>query len=228
MAGTLLIKPPPYQDESLASFLLRFAGANGWDADWILESLHIEDPWNPQKINQGLTAEQLSRLKELTGVSSIDGMTIHRFAKALIVTGGNGPAGRQALGEEEIERYVHQTGTKFCPVCIEEAQYHRIHWDILPLTSCLKHSLLLVDKCSRCNEPIRHEEVILGEHECRQSGHEGRQRLRSTPSTTCETGPSRDALSFVAGLLGIQPSGGLPFSRASLFRAFCTCIFSAY
>ncbi|WNR43015.1 TniQ family protein [Paenibacillus roseipurpureus] len=43
-----------------------------------------------------------------------------------------------------------QKYSKFCPACLLEKSYHRIHWMIAPIIACRKHNLLLINYCASC------------------------------------------------------------------------------
>lgn len=43
---------------------------------------------------------------------------------------------------------------KVCPACLREASYHRAIWDLSFISACPHHSALLVDECS-CGQPLR-------------------------------------------------------------------------
>lgn len=56
--------------------------------------------------------------------------------------------------------------TKFCPDCLREDFYHRIHWDIALITTCTKHKARLILQCSNCNSHINMHTFMRGECKC--------------------------------------------------------------
>ncbi|WP_171634235.1 TniQ family protein [Paenibacillus plantarum] len=49
--------------------------------------------------------------------------------------------------------------SKFCPSCINEQPYHRVHWLIAPVIICRKHNLDLLHQCE-CSNPVTYKDVI--------------------------------------------------------------------
>jgi hypothetical protein len=67
-----------------------------------------------------------------------------------------------------INRMFLKNRTKFCPLCLKEAQYHRHYWDISYITACPVHSVQLVEKCPRCDKFFSMHEVMVGLCPCGQ------------------------------------------------------------
>ena len=54
---------------------------------------------------------------------------------------------------KEVDRVHLAAFRRFCPACLEEGvPYHRVAWDLLPLTACPRHALLLQDRCPVCGK----------------------------------------------------------------------------
>lgn len=43
---------------------------------------------------------------------------------------------------------------KYCPACLQEANYYRMSWQLKTSLACLKHQLILSDGCPKCCEKI--------------------------------------------------------------------------
>ncbi|MBM7620164.1 putative metalloprotease [Bacillus tianshenii] len=49
---------------------------------------------------------------------------------------------------------VMRSRVKFCPACIKDTPHHQWLWNFTVVNICLKHSIILVDKCPKCFEKI--------------------------------------------------------------------------
>jgi hypothetical protein len=58
------------------------------------------------------------------------------------------------LGETLDRRHFSCQTKRWCPHCLEEAPYHRVWWDLVPITTCPVHEVDLVDRCD-CDAPLR-------------------------------------------------------------------------
>src|SRR5262249_28674963 len=43
---------------------------------------------------------------------------------------------------------------KVCPSCLEEESWCRKAWEILPLTACPRHGVVLIDRCKHCHRDL--------------------------------------------------------------------------
>lgn len=50
--------------------------------------------------------------------------------------------------------------TKFCPLCLLEKPYHRVHWLIAPIILCKKHNVNLLYQCDKCFHKVSYRDVI--------------------------------------------------------------------
>ena len=185
----LLNRPRPLRDESLAGYLVRLALVNYHQCDWMLELIGFSgEAIQATKPNLGFSKEHIRLLSQLVKVSSrvLNKMTLDRFIEPLRIE-----------SNKQLEDYL-DSHTKFCPVCLKAKPYHKLHWDLRPVTLCLKHSALLVDECSECKGPITVKHVVTGRHEC----HHRLANEAVVPLDPAE--PSWRIQSYVAGLLGIE------------------------
>ena len=170
--GLLLNRVIPFNDESLFSIEIRLASENYCErVNWIDSKLKSEDGWhywsNP---NARLTTGQLAMLSTLSGLSvdELYNATIHRFGKVLCMseTLEQDEYGRHFIPYKQQLKVAYSTSSKFCPLCLIENTYHRIHWDLFFVTACLKHKTLLKDRCSTCSGKITVAEIVAGKHRC--------------------------------------------------------------
>ena len=52
--------------------------------------------------------------------------------------------------------------TRYCPLCLNEDAFHRLHWDISFLTACTKHNILLIERCASCGRQIKLSNLMRG------------------------------------------------------------------
>jgi hypothetical protein len=155
MLPPLLNRLVPYPDESLASLLGRLAAANYYPKlRWLTQFLPgSADPYKSHP-NLNLIREQAAyeRLVELTHLTqaTLTSLTLHRFAPRL-QSRECGPWLARGLGNEFIRS---QAAGQVCPLCLAEAPYHRLHWDLRPVVVCLQHRVVLMDQCPKCGKPL--------------------------------------------------------------------------
>jgi hypothetical protein len=53
-----------------------------------------------------------------------------------------------------------ETDVQFCPLCLQEAAYHRVNWMPLAVAVCLHHQCLLVRGCPHCTENISVADIL--------------------------------------------------------------------
>lgn len=56
--------------------------------------------------------------------------------------------------------------SKYCPECLKENKYHKIYWQLSPISLCLKHKIFLSDKCKKCGQDITVDNVVKGQCIC--------------------------------------------------------------
>ncbi|WP_158877441.1 TniQ family protein [Antarcticirhabdus aurantiaca] len=85
--------------------------------------------------------------------------------------------------------FVHR---RVCPGCLNEKAYHRFHWDVSAVSSCLAHDRLLVGSCS-CGKALSWRDGALGKCRHCESGS-----VHDVPPSA----PHPNAAAFDAYLLG--------------------------
>jgi hypothetical protein len=60
-----------------------------------------------------------------------------------------------ALPSRYRQKYV-----RFCPLCLDEDQYHRVDWFIKPIFFCIRHKTLLEYECRYCKNSISMRDVV--------------------------------------------------------------------
>ena len=120
----------PFADESLPGFIMRMADNHGYGKP--LDLLKVLGP--------GLTTLRLAALRGSTheGIAEYLALLPDELDRLCY---GSGPNHR-VLGHELHDDLVVLGRRKFCPVCIDEALYHRAFWDLTLATVCPVHAVL--------------------------------------------------------------------------------------
>ncbi|MHB1319224.1 MAG: TniQ family protein [Anaerolineae bacterium] len=163
--GLLLRRPTLQAGESLPSWLVRLADANGYDQQpGLLTSLLLGRQGTPDRLydhpGNAAHTETYRRLAALTGasVSTLWAATVHRFAPTLT------PPGRTVAGlvspdgvvlpllaaGSRREHLRPESWGVFCPGCLAETASHRLIWMALATAACLRHGCLLMERCEGC------------------------------------------------------------------------------
>ena len=137
----LLRTPTPYEDESLAGYLIRLSESNYYHSpNWILQlaGLHInrrilivKNPYEPSQLSQliQMTDQQLILMASLPSqLSSL--ITSHQYT-------------------------LYKFAIKLCPHCLTESAYCRKIWDWNLVKACYLHQCLLLKECPNCHKGIR-------------------------------------------------------------------------
>ncbi|MBU0601024.1 MAG: TniQ family protein [Gammaproteobacteria bacterium] len=148
----------PNDDESLSSWLLRLAMAQGCDplilSGWLWPAKRV---WTLD-VDRGLTERDIGPLCEVTGVTgSVIEQTclrqlVSRYVEAPLRSNSSWP---WVLSIGSRNR-LRTGGLQYCPRCISEDRdpYYRRKWRLAWHTCCAKHGIQLVDRCTACASPL--------------------------------------------------------------------------
>lgn len=143
----LLRTPEPFEDESLMGYVLRLTDENGYDAtSWILNlaGLNITaDGWSVLY----RPAFDPTALRRVLGLTRAEYSALRYWN---VTTGQSMPFSNRYLSAE----FIRFSAPKVCPECLRERNYYRRFWDLLPLTSCPAHGLILIDSCPGCGRRL--------------------------------------------------------------------------
>jgi hypothetical protein len=177
----LLNHPPPYLDETLASWLWRLALANYLSSpSEILKLLPKTISPGTPTLKQVLVNLREARVFQALGVLSYTSAhtvyrhTLHRFVHALRLP--DQPAEWVHLAPNTtVGLLPHRTNRDFygspfawCPVCLTEARYVRLHWHVAPISCCTTHNCWLQETCPSCQAPITELDIVTAH--CDQCG----------------------------------------------------------
>lgn len=142
MSAPLLLRtPPPYEDESLAGYLIRLAQSNYYSSpNWILRLAGL--PVN-RKILLSAQPNQPSRLSQLIKLSDeqLKIMTLVSLQLAKIM--------------DPVPYNFYKNAIALCPSCLLESPYCRQVWDWNLAGICDVHQCLLISSCAGCQKKIR-------------------------------------------------------------------------
>lgn len=218
-----------WRRESLPSFVVRLAQLNFYDPVTILRELCLAGP-EPDRLDWPLRSATYERLYDLTWIDpyTLHAATGHRFAGTLTPPGEPEQSLRTTAGyltplltpERARQHLRPESAAQFCPLCLQEAPYHRVSWLPIAVAACLRHHRLLVARCPVCQERIS-VRAIVAECRCPGCGLDLRQiravRLAADPQ-------GLQAQRFIQSWLGLTrapvgPWQRLPLScRAALFH----------
>jgi TniQ len=137
----LLRTPSPYQDESLAGYLIRLNESNYYSSpNWILQlaGLHIN-----RRIPLGNNLDQPSKLSQLIQVKDEQ---IRLMASLPDQLGGD---------VNSRQYTIFNYARKLCPYCLIESAYCRKIWDWDLVTACSLHKCVLMTQCPGCQKNIQ-------------------------------------------------------------------------
>lgn len=161
LSGKLLpihFKPQP--NELLSSWLVRLSIAHGMKP-YIFWNMILgrENFWRKSKVDQTDDKELLTLISEKTGTSyerllstTLAAYTGYLYEKSL--THGFSTW----IMPQGVVRRVRQKlfGLQFCPLCLAEDKepFFRRNWRLAFVVFCEKHNVVLLDRCTHCNEAV--------------------------------------------------------------------------
>jgi hypothetical protein len=145
----LLRTPVPHADESLMGYVVRLTEENGYGApSWIFDLAGLRNGAR----GGGWTA-LYSPGFDPTLLERVIGLKRPEFDALRY---GIGSSRRSVIfADQPISiDFIRFSTPKLCPLCLREASYYKRFWDLLPLTACAVHGLILIDTCSDCGRRV--------------------------------------------------------------------------
>lgn len=146
MTKRLLVRPDPFHDESLISYLVRLTIENGYESPREILRLFQNAGYKFNSNFPKRIYDDIEPLLELTGKS-------YSTLEHMIYT-HEGNKKYKFLNSVVSFRMIEPCRPKFCPKCLRENRYHRMVWDYSLITVCLTHRCLLIADCPRCGEKL--------------------------------------------------------------------------
>lgn len=170
----LLNRPYPCADEALASWLWRLAERNYLPSPTVLlrylrDSLSDVTPIQ-RELQHGLhDPALLTALAEVADISveTVYRHIVHRFAYVLtppdrevryLQTSSNA---RLTLLSAAPSTDYFSPRFAWCPACLAECRYVRLHWYLPFLACCPVHRCWLLDNCPTCQKKLKEADIVL-------------------------------------------------------------------
>lgn len=136
--------PPIHADEDPIGYLIRLTEINKYDSFlWLINR-------KKNSSNFGFSSLSMSSLL-LTNSSWVRGHKMIAITKEIY----NLP----------VNAFITKK-LRYCPICLAEKLYYRIQWRLKSSIVCLKHEVLLHDRCPQCNSIIAFSKNSLGKCQC--------------------------------------------------------------
>ncbi len=143
MATKLLIRPQPFPEESIHSWLARITESNAFRNRWRILVLARAIGLSRRASGAPLfDDDQLGRISRLLGCSP-------EYIKGLVWDELRGSDSDKIFSRQ----FLFTRHGKICPMCLGEKGYWAKNWQLLPVTCCIDHGLRLVSSC-KCGASI--------------------------------------------------------------------------
>lgn len=170
----LLIQPPPFENESLESYLLRLAKENLFStyeelSKFVWSHLKLADidaagafPRELEMVNiyhvSRRSAFRVRAIQLFEQLAEIE--TLPLLSKAMLNSNIHFPHGLAAVSRTGITMpkcFLRVGGIPVCPNCLNESAYIRQYWHFIPYTSCHIHRTKLIERCPECNMELNYQ-----------------------------------------------------------------------
>jgi len=166
--GIFLRRPELFENESMFSYLFRLTTTNHYDSlKFLISILTRYYKEKVLELSDLPTKNDVNNIfSELLGFSpsTIANSTFQRFNGLVSVEPTYGKVKNWKsllLPNLDDKKCIHiWRKVAFCPYCLQDKAYFRIHWDLHCVTSCLDHECMLIDKCPKCHALLCEEDVI--------------------------------------------------------------------
>ncbi|MYL24340.1 hypothetical protein GLV89_11195 [Halomonas alkaliantarctica] len=169
----LLVRPTPFLNESLESYMLRLSQENFFEyyqqlsraiKDWL--QLHDHEaagafPEELSRLNVYHAAQSSSRrIRALKLVESLTDNEQLPLLHLAVMHSSEKFCSRYAsvfyAGSHVPRALVRQTTIPVCPECLSEANYIRQEWHWMPYVACTSHGKEMLHACPSCEEKINY------------------------------------------------------------------------
>uniref|UniRef100_Q31F36 TniQ domain-containing protein n=1 Tax=Hydrogenovibrio crunogenus (strain DSM 25203 / XCL-2) TaxID=317025 RepID=Q31F36_HYDCU len=165
------VHPHPYPNELLSSWLVRIAHANG---EKVQTFTHQEFGVNKQVWNRDIDRlapewllERLSE-KTATSIEVVRQTTLKHYKGTLFHHSTHSGVEAWITPLRMYHRKRKGFGLQFCPLCLKEDKepYFRASWRVALQTFCLKHQIMMHDRCPQCGEAVTFHRIDISSKEC--------------------------------------------------------------
>ncbi len=146
----LPLHPQPQWLESLSSYIIRLAEANGLKAMNELATLSGIRGWETVRHAPDYSSYSVRRLAYLAGCTPtiLQNMTFYHLAHHF---------NRSSLLFRDMRDFFQgciAPWMRYCPLCLAEIPYYHLCWRFLAIEGCYKHKCYLLSTCGHCDTPI--------------------------------------------------------------------------
>ncbi|GEM_PF-2760547 len=159
----LPVRPRPFPDELLSSWIWRLAAANGLDylafCRELFSPLHGKGSWQFWDADRSRPDAIVDVLSRATAVpsSEIRKLSLWDYSRLFSVRKSDKIQHESSwlipcIPNVKVQR---AKGPQWCPACVREAPYVRRQWQMSFVTVCNRHQRLLVNRCSDCRRSAK-------------------------------------------------------------------------
>ena len=148
---TLPLRPQPRPLESLTSYLIRLAEANGIRSTSAFSTLFSEDPNTMRQLVDLIDFPLLSfeAMPKVIGCSRprLLALTFYHLARKF----GRSIA---ALRQDHFLLGATAAHLRYCPHCLQESAHFSLTWRFHTLPGCARHACRFLERCGYCGEQL--------------------------------------------------------------------------
>ncbi len=153
----LRIHPVPKENELLSSWIIRLAIFNEL-TPYSFMSVHLKEFYYllRQDMDSTNKSDFFEKLSFKTGLPAnfIKNLSLVSYDGIIFTTDKNTNKRPFLLYLNNRGGYNKSYGYRYCPLCLQESEYFRKEWRLVFSTACLKHNVLLLDRCPHCKKPL--------------------------------------------------------------------------
>jgi len=186
----IAIEPRPYSDETLSSWLIRTAFANGTDPKSFALAIFKQDSVWYRDLDRYLPLSLKNKLSEAVALSSeqITALTLEPLIANLALYPQENPYKKwHFMLPIGLKGFIKTSGAYFCPQCLQEdCAYLKQEWKLAWNIACSTHKKLLILRCQKCNNTFSpHKLSYLQPHIylCSTCGFDLRESITQTVDT---------------------------------------------
>lgn len=159
--------PHPYKGESLSSWVVRTAHANGLKVQTFCDHAFGKDfqVWC-RDIDRNAPNWFLHIMSHRTGTSikRVQSATFKLYEKRLFPAMYSASHLRWVMPIKHLHRLNKRHAIQYCPRClaVDNIPYFRLSWRLALYTFCSKHRIMMADQCHQCGAPVAFHRVELG------------------------------------------------------------------
>lgn len=148
-------------DENFLGYVLRISEINGYEnPHWLISTI----------TQKRLFTNFFKKSIDLSPLAASFGVSVNAL-KAMMYqpdsrNGNNSKIKLISFSGVMMGRLLRLAHPKICPVCIRETGHIHWVWDLVPVTICPNHKIVLLDKCPNCRKPISWNRKGLGACRC--------------------------------------------------------------